>query len=105
MKDWNHRASCRYYDATLWDVEKLFGPGAEKRMQEREAKAKAICSTCPVRWECAEYGIENVIEFDAIEQIYGGFTPGELAEMVGSEKKHVSGVLTFRDAKLKEAAL
>lgn len=97
MEDWRSRAACREHDPSLWDVEKLYGPGAQKRMQERTAKAKSICATCPVRDKCAEYGLEVALEFDSIEQIYGGFTPQELADAVGCHAKFVSGVLTFRD--------
>lgn len=98
MKDWKHRASCLYHDPALFDTERLYGPDGARRMRAREVMAKTICATCPVREECAEYGVEVAIEFDAIEQIYGGYTPKELAAAVGSRLTFVSGIQTFRDS-------
>lgn len=66
-------------------------------MKMREQSAKEICSTCPVLEECRLYGLEVAVTYDAIEQIYGGLTPRELADLVGTKTKYISGVLTFRD--------
>lgn len=94
MTDW-HKASCKDHDPSLWDTEHL-GPGTQAKMLAREKTAKRICSTCPIIHECRLYGLEVVIKFDSIQQIYGGLNPGELAEAVGAKKVFVSGIQTFR---------
>lgn len=95
MTDWD-KAACKGKDPSLWDVERLHGADWQQRMQDREAEAKRICAGCPIVDDCKLYGLEVVIKFDSIQQIYGGLNPGELAEAVGTKKKFVSGILTFR---------
>ena len=52
---WQHRAACR------GEVASLFFPDALEETRDdrldREARAKAICATCPVRAECLEYAL------------------------------------------------
>jgi len=52
---WQWRAECRGEDSALF-----FPPGDIEPKEERvarERKAKAICSSCPVRIECLEYAV------------------------------------------------
>ncbi len=52
---WQWRAACRGEDTSL------FFPASEletrREKEDREAKAKRICSGCPVRIECLEYAV------------------------------------------------
>ena len=53
---WQLRAACRGPESTLF-----FPPTASERKEEREtreARAKIICSTCPVREPCLDYALE-----------------------------------------------
>jgi WhiB family redox-sensing transcriptional regulator len=68
---WHLRASCRGPASELF-----FAPATGERREardEREARAKAICVTCPVRRECLEYAL-RVREPHGI---WGGLTEGE----------------------------
>ena len=52
---WQVKASCRGPQAAVF-----FPPTSVERKdekEEREARAKAICTTCPVRKPCLEYAI------------------------------------------------
>jgi len=56
-KGWQDDAACRGADATLF-----FAPNYFERREEkdgREAKAKVICNTCPVREPCLEYALRS----------------------------------------------
>ena len=50
--DWRQAAACRDLDTTLFFV---VGTGPDALA--KEARAKAVCATCPVRLECLEYAI------------------------------------------------
>lgn len=67
---WQLRALCRGNHAHLF-----FPPSTFERKEDRErreARAKAICSVCPVRRECLEYAL-------SIQEPYGIW--GGLTEM------------------------
>ena len=52
---WQFEAACRGTDSTLF-----FAPNYFERREEkaaREAKAKTICTACPVRLPCLEYAL------------------------------------------------
>ena len=52
---WQFDAACRGTDSTLF-----FAPNYFERREEkaaREAKAKTICTACPVRLPCLEYAL------------------------------------------------
>lgn len=53
---WWHRAACKDADSALF-----FPPDGERgaAAREREAKAKAICATCPVRRTCLMEALDN----------------------------------------------
>lgn len=53
--DWQLRSACRGPQATIF-----FPPGTFERKADklhREAQAKEICRTCPVRRPCLDYAI------------------------------------------------
>jgi WhiB family transcriptional regulator, redox-sensing transcriptional regulator len=46
-------------------------------------RAKAICATCPVLWECFQYAVEEEEEYG----IWGGTTPRERARYRVNKKR------------------
>ena len=55
VEQWQARAACRGPQAAVF-----FPPTHAERKddkQSREARAKAICATCPVAHDCLEYAI------------------------------------------------
>jgi WhiB family transcriptional regulator, redox-sensing transcriptional regulator len=67
---WQDRAACRGIDSLLF-----FGPDGEPRGEReiREAKAKAVCASCPVQAQCLEYALANSIRYG----IWGGLNEEE----------------------------
>jgi WhiB family transcriptional regulator, redox-sensing transcriptional regulator len=69
---WQDRAACRGMDVLLF-----FGlsgePGRERGI--REAKAKAVCVSCPVQAQCLDYALGNSI----MHGIWGGLSGEERA--------------------------
>ncbi len=66
--DWRNQAACRNMDPDVF-----FSPDAFETKQERddrEAAAKAVCATCPVRERCLEYALEAGERYG----IWGGLT-------------------------------
>ena len=61
--EWEDRALCRTVDADMF-----FAPGATQ-----EHRAKVVCKTCPVRWECLAYALRNRVEHG----VWGGMTDRE----------------------------
>ncbi len=56
LDTWQIKASCRGPQAAAF-----FPPAHPERKDERaqrEARAKAICATCPVKRHCLEYALE-----------------------------------------------
>jgi WhiB family transcriptional regulator, redox-sensing transcriptional regulator len=53
---WQVKAACRGPQASVFFPPTQFERKDEKL--EREGRAKAICSTCPVRRPCLQYAIE-----------------------------------------------
>lgn len=73
--EWQEDASCRQYDNTVF-----FGPDhgeSELEKQAREARAKAICQTCPVLEPCLEFAMETNQKYG----IWGGLTDKERASL------------------------
>ncbi|MFI6485568.1 WhiB family transcriptional regulator [Nonomuraea sp. NPDC050663] len=59
------------------DADLFTGPGfdeSEPVRQAREARAKAICHTCPARPECLDYGLA----LQPTEGVWAGYTAWEL---------------------------
>ena len=67
---WQDRAACEGMDVLLF-----FGrdrePGPEREI--REAKAKAVCTLCPVRQQCLDYALRNSVRHG----IWGGLNEEE----------------------------
>lgn len=61
--EWEDRALCRTVDADIF-----FAPGATQ-----EYRAKVVCKTCPVRWECLAYALRHRVEHG----VWGGLTDRE----------------------------
>ena len=55
MEAWQVRAACRGPQAVIFYPPSNFERKEERR--RREAKAKDICRTCPVRADCLEYAL------------------------------------------------
>ncbi len=74
MMEWQDHAACRDYDNVLF-----FGEEGESELekQAREARAKAICQTCPVREPCLEFAMETNQKYG----IWGGLTDKERASL------------------------
>lgn len=69
---WQDKAACRGMDVLLF-----FGTGGELRPEReiREAKAKAVCASCPVRAKCLDYALGNSI----MHGVWGGLNEEERA--------------------------
>ncbi|WP_433426278.1 WhiB family transcriptional regulator (plasmid) [Microtetraspora malaysiensis] len=73
---WRRRAACRGMDLELF-----FGPPEGQRgktsssREAREAEAKQVCASCPVKQEC----LDDQVSF-------GAFQYGIAAEMTGPER-------------------
>ncbi|WP_075018369.1 WhiB family transcriptional regulator [Actinacidiphila rubida] len=54
--EWQSAASCRGMDSSVF-----FSPPDERRSErrKREARAQAICRTCPVRRTCASFAVRT----------------------------------------------
>lgn len=68
--DWRHQAACRGKDMDLFFAAEG-ERGSERRI--REAKAKALCSGCPVRTDCLLYALTSPEKFGT----WGGLSEDE----------------------------
>ena len=68
--DWQRLGSCRGRDSA-----QFFHPDGERgsSRSRREAKAKAVCFSCPVRSECAAHALAVKEPYG----VWGGFSEGE----------------------------
>ncbi|MFC9431605.1 WhiB family transcriptional regulator [Streptomyces sp. NPDC056987] len=66
---WQPRGACHGMDVE--DAEAVFFP--QPRDHEAIAEAKELCGWCPVRRECLNFALENVLK----EGIWGGLTEAE----------------------------
>jgi WhiB family transcriptional regulator, redox-sensing transcriptional regulator len=68
---WQDRAACTDMDMLF------FGRDGEPRPEReiREAKARAVCASCPVRAQCLDYALRNSIKHG----IWGGLDGEERA--------------------------
>lgn len=71
---WYASAACRGKDP---DATLFFGLDGERgpERDRREAQAKAICRSCPVKLQCGNYAIGNAERYG----IWGGFSEEERA--------------------------
>lgn len=80
---WQLRALCRGNHSHLF-----FPPSTFERKEERErreARAKAICSVCPVQEACLDYAVEIREPYG----IWGGLTETERRQVI-TERAQVS---------------
>lgn len=68
--DWQRLGACRGRDSA-----QFFHPDGERgsSRNRREAKAKAVCGTCPVRAECAAHALAVHEPYG----VWGGFSESE----------------------------
>ena len=69
--EWQEDAACREFDNVLF-----FGAEdgeSELERQTREAHAKTICNSCPVKQPCLEFAMETNQKYG----IWGGYTDKE----------------------------
>ena len=64
VSTWQYDALCRQHSSNLFFPPATFEKKEDR--EKREAKAKAVCSGCPVKFECLEEAneildVENVI--------------------------------------------
>lgn len=67
---------CLTEDANLFDPEQ-FGSAWSQEYRDAAALAKALCSECPVRAECFDYGKKSY----ATAMVWGGYTYTEIERM------------------------
>jgi WhiB family redox-sensing transcriptional regulator len=75
--DWQRYGSCRGHDSA-----KFFHPDGERGSSRtrREAAAKSICRTCPVRPECAAHALASREPYG----VWGGFTEAERLRLLAN---------------------
>ncbi len=69
---WQEQAACRGMDLGLF-----FGPDGERQpeREKREAAAKKVCFSCPVRLQC----LEHALTYPENYGVWGGMTEDERA--------------------------
>ncbi|GDY28663.1 WhiB family transcriptional regulator [Gandjariella thermophila] len=77
--DWQLYGACRGFDSTLF-----FHPDGERgpARERREARAKAICFSCPVLEKCREHAL-------AVQEpygIWGGMGEGERRALIAARR-------------------
>lgn len=75
---WQLRAACRGPEST-WFYPPASGERREQR-ELREAKAKRMCASCPVRTECLEYALD----IKEPHGIWGGLNEHERIRLLGA---------------------
>ena len=72
--DWQVQAACRGAGVDLF-----FNPDAErgKSKRMREARAKAVCATCPVIKDCLSWAMDVAEPYG----VWGGLTPDERRDL------------------------
>jgi hypothetical protein len=73
--DWATEAVCQAFEPSLFFTESKTGVD----------RAKSVCGRCPVRVECLD--MARRAEDGSRYGIYGGLTPAERTELVGSEPR------------------
>lgn len=82
--DWQLQAACR---GMATDV--FFHPDRERgdARERREAQAKAVCASCPVRRECLEHALTVREPYG----VWGGATEHERAEIRAARRRARAG--------------
>ena len=79
--DWQTQAACRGADANLF-----FAPTHQETKEERtarEAQAKSVCASCPVREQCLTFALTT----RESHGIWGGLNEGERRHLLEREKR------------------
>ena len=78
--DWQLEAACRGLDSDVF-----FHPDRERgeARAQREAAAKAICGSCPVRLECLEHALDVREPYG----VWGGLAEHERAELLTGRRR------------------
>lgn len=78
---WQDSAACRDRD-----TEMFFHPDGERgpRRAARERAAKAICATCPVQRQCADYALRIREPYG----IWGGLSEADRAEILAGRRRY-----------------
>ncbi|MEW2290831.1 WhiB family transcriptional regulator [Streptomyces sp. NPDC047841] len=68
--DWQRFAACRGMDSSIF-----YAPPGERgqRRRAREARARRICESCPVRQDCARMALETQDRYG----VWGGLSEGD----------------------------
>ena len=74
--DWQQRGLCRAQDSEIFFPPAHFEHKPER--EAREAKAKAICSECPVRIECLTWALD----VREPHGVWGGASEGDRKQML-----------------------
>ncbi|MFG3323825.1 WhiB family transcriptional regulator [Streptomyces sp. NPDC048171] len=97
---WHTRGACHGMDVE--DADAVFFPGP--RDHEEIAEAKELCGWCPVRRECLDFALENVLK----EGVWGGLTEAERRPLHDNlhrrmDYRRVTAFFQGRDVHLTEA--
>ncbi|MFD3590510.1 WhiB family transcriptional regulator [Streptomyces sp. NPDC058683] len=97
---WHTRGACHGMDVE--DADAVFFPGP--RDHADIAEAKELCGWCPVRRECLDFALENVLK----EGIWGGLTEAERRPLHDNlhqrlDYRRVTAFFLGRDVHLTEA--
>jgi WhiB family transcriptional regulator, redox-sensing transcriptional regulator len=76
---WQHRAACRSQGDLFFGLD---GEPANLR-DAREARAKAVCSSCPVRPRCLRLALDT----GTVHGVFGGTGEQERADMISAERR------------------
>ena len=82
--DWQQSAACRGMNAV-----DFYSPHSEKRKarREREARARQVCTSCPVLETCAEFALRVREPYG----VWGGLSEGERRELTGKSCHAAAG--------------
>jgi WhiB family redox-sensing transcriptional regulator len=89
IHDWTSAAACNNADP-----DELFVTGAAQN------RAKAVCTTCPVRTQCLADALDNRVEFG----VWGGMTERERRAVLKRRPEVTSWKQLFAQAEAKSAA-
>ncbi|MGW2685704.1 WhiB family transcriptional regulator [Streptomyces sp. NPDC001414] len=97
---WHTHGTCHGMDVE--DADAVFFPGP--RDHEEIAEAKELCGWCPVRRECLDFALENVLK----EGVWGGLTEAERRPLHDNlhqrlDYRRVTAFFQGRDVHLTEA--
>jgi hypothetical protein len=91
-KEWQHQGLCvGHPDPDLWHYDNSVLQDEQQLQVLRSVEAIEICSTCPVKWDCLQQGMEpeNLLwSIGGNGSIWGGRLTSERALMKGYKESH-----------------